>query len=177
MKGHPTWADPGNNKSDDQLPIDKVSFNSADSFFVRLNKLTGKNYRRPTEAEWEYAARGGKYKIGTMYSGSNDGHEFGWFNNKGKSSIVGQKKPNALGIYDMTGNVFELCSDWYHTQGYVSAATQNPTGPNSSDANGRVIRGGYYNSTDIGARVASRSLVAPTYGGAHVGFRVVLPAQ
>jgi formylglycine-generating enzyme required for sulfatase activity len=178
MAGHPTLSNSGNWRDDDQLPIEKVSYYDvigSDGFFARLNAQTGKKYRLPTEAEWEYVARGGKHKSPYKYSGSNDLNEVGWYtgNSGGKTHVVGGKKPNALGVYDMSGNVWEYCSDWHGT--YPSDAQTNPTGPESGTQ--VILRGGYINCSVISGRVTIRGNPLPTAGNNDHGFRVVLPAQ
>lgn len=106
----------GDNPSEmqgDDLPVENVSWNDCQVFISKLNELTGKNYRLPTEAEWEFACRGGKYSKGYKYSGSDNLDEVAWYdvNSEDKTHPVGQKKPNELGLYDMNGNVWELCQD------------------------------------------------------------------
>jgi formylglycine-generating enzyme required for sulfatase activity len=126
-----------------KCPIESVSWNDVQEFIQKLNERTGKNYRLPTEAEWEYAARGGQeggYEY--IYSGSNDLDEVGWYeNNSGfKTHPVGGKKQNTLGLYDMSGNVWELCSDWYSEDYYENSPGKNPQGPLRGSY--RVNRGG-----------------------------------
>lgn len=103
----------------DDLPVEQVNWDECQAFIAKLNKLTGKNYRLPTEAEWEYACRGGKLSKGYKYSGSNDIDEVAWYdgNSEEKSHPVGQKKPNELGLYDMSGNVWEWCQDMHEGEG------------------------------------------------------------
>ena len=128
----------------DKYPMYYVSWNEVQEFIRKLNTLTGKSFRLPTEAEWEYAARGGNKSNGYKFSGSNDANDVAWFNdNSGKMSHpVGTKSPNELGIFDMSGNVWEWCSDWY---GKYSAGNKvNPKGPTTGY--NRVIRGGCYGS-------------------------------
>lgn len=129
-------------------------------------------YRLPTEAEWEYAARGGNQSQGYKYAGSNNLDEVGWYDNNsgGQTHPVGEKKPNELGLYDMSGNVYEWCWDWY---GNYSAEAQNdPAGAEKGDL--RVYRGGsWYNSAGF-CRVSHRgNFFTPDYRGDHIGFRLV----
>lgn len=133
----------GNNPSysiGDNLPVEQVSWDDCQEFISKLNFLTGKNFRLPTEAEWEYAARGGSKSNGYKYSGSNTIENVAWFLNNGssKTHIVGTKSANELGIYDMSGNVYEWCSDFIGN--YSSSAQTNPAGPTTGE--NRVLRGG-----------------------------------
>jgi formylglycine-generating enzyme required for sulfatase activity len=181
-------------KDDDQLPIESVSWEDitgrhgitgadlteVEGYLERLNKLTGKNYRLPTEAEWEYAARGGKHHSPYIYSGSNTPNDIAWYtsNSGGRTHVVGGKNPNALGIYDMSGNINEFCSDYYGENYYSTIANgaTNPTGPTSGSQ--RVIRGGCFRDAVTG-RVSSRAgiYLGPGRRDNVFGFRVVLPAQ
>ena len=133
----------------DECPVEGVSWDDVQNFLKKLNaKYPGKNYRLPTEAEWEYAARGGGRSLGYQYAGSNNIDEVAWhvdnyktdkgFGAQKTTKPVGQKKANELGLYDMSGNVWEWCSDWYGN--YQAAALTNPKGPNSGS--NRVLRGG-----------------------------------
>ena len=141
-------------------------------FLPRLNKITGRTYRLPTEAEWEFAARGGKQSKGYKYSGSDNIGVVAWYtgNSGGKTHQVGTKEPNELGIYDMSGNVWEWCGDWYGS--YSSSAQTNPTGPSSGSS--RVLRGGSWYSDAGGCRVSFRRSNDPSYRSDYNGFRVVL---
>ena len=152
----------------DNNPMVYVSWNEVQEFCQKLSTLTGKKYRLPTEAEWEYAARGGKKSKGYKYSGSNTIDNVAWYcSNSGyKTHPVGQKKPNELGIYDMSGNVYELCSDWYGS--YSSSSQTNPTGPKSGSR--RVYRGGSGDRIPKNCRVATRN-DDPNYS--YLGFRIV----
>lgn len=151
-------------------PIYYVSWEEATEFCRLLSNKTGKTYTLPTEAQWEYAARGGKKADGTKYAGSNMIDAVA--NNSGSSTHpCGTKRANALGIYDMSGNVWEWCKDWYSSS-YPSYDTNNPTGPSSGSA--RVIRGGSWYNNATNCRVANRFVSSPGYRGSDLGFRVVL---
>jgi formylglycine-generating enzyme required for sulfatase activity len=121
-------------------PVEQVSWDDIQTYLAKLNKLTDKNYRLPTEAEWEYAARGGVSSTGTLYAGANGANTVAWNNGNSSSSVheVGTKKANELGIYDMSGNVWEWCSDWFGS--YTESNQTNPTGV--SNGTYRVLRGG-----------------------------------
>ena len=158
--------------SGDSLPVETVNWDSVQIFLAKLNALTGKTFRLPTEAEWEYAARGGNQSQGYKYSGSNNIVEVAWYNGYSgyQTHPVGTKAPNELGLYDMSGNVREWCSDWFGD--YSSAAQTNPTGPTSGEQ--RVIRGGGYNIDAWQCRVSYRSGFSPYFGSNDIGFRLVL---
>lgn len=130
-----------NYDEDLQRPVEQVSWNDCQEFITRLNRLTGKEFRLPTEAEWEYAARGGKKSGGYIYAGSNDPDSVAWFSDDPdfmRTHAVGLKKPNELFLYDMTGNVAEWCQDWYGN--YDSKPQTDPKGPQSGSEH--VYRGG-----------------------------------
>ena len=154
------------------LPVEGVSWNDCQTFITKLNQLTGKNFRLPTEAEWEYAARGGQKSRGYKYAGSNTLSDVAWYtdNSGSKTHPVKQKQANELGLYDMTGNVWEWCQDWYGS--YSSNAQTNPTGPSSGSD--RVFRGGSWYYSASYCRVAYRDYDSPGYRDYNLGFRVVL---
>lgn len=153
----------------DNRPVERVSWNDAQTFCKRLSELTGKHYVLPTEAQWEYAARGGNKSKGYTYSGSNSVDEVAKYNSSGGHANVKSKKPNELGIYDMSGNVREWCSDWYGS--YSSSSQTNPQGPSSGSD--RVLRGGSSGSLASNCRVTNRDYYIPSYTGNVLGFRVV----
>lgn len=153
------------------LPVESVSWDGCQTFIRKLNSLTGKTFRLPTEAEWEYAARGGNKSRGYKYSGSNSIGEVAWYDdNSGRTHTVGTKSPNELGIYDMSGNVYEWCQDWYGS--YSSGSQTNPTGPSSGSF--RVYRGGSWYFNARRCRVSARRGYSPINRDNDLGFRVVL---
>ena len=165
----------GSNPSDfkgDDLPVEEVSWNDCQTFLTKLNALTGRTFRLPTEAEWEYAARGGSKSRGTQYSGSSNLDEVAWYdgNSGSKTHAVKTKKANELGLYDMSGNVYEWCQDWYGS--YSSSAQTNPTGPASGSS--RVSRGGSWNYVARICRSSFRNYCAPGYCYYNLGFRLAL---
>lgn len=153
-------------------PVECVSWIECQEFIERVNKVTGKTYRLPTEAEWEYAARGGNRSNVYKYSGSNDISEVAWFgeNSLLETHVVGKKKANELGIYDMSGNVYEWCSDWYGN--YSSGEQTDPQGPATGSY--RVYRGGSWGNFAKYCRVSDRSSFPPDYKDDILGFRLVL---
>lgn len=156
----------------DNRPVDNVSWNDCQRFISRLNELTGKNYRLPTEAEWEFAARGGNHTQNCIYSGSDYAESVAWHNgNSGNTTHdVGQKQPNELEIYDMSGNVFEWCSDFYGNYSYDDQ--YDPTGPGSSSSNQHVGRGGGYNLGHKLCRVSGRTPGKADYRSNSLGLRL-----
>ena len=156
----------------DNLPVEWVSWNDCQKFISKLNKMTGRRFRLPTEAEWEYAARGGKKSRGYQYSGSSNISDVAWYdgNSGSKTHPVGTKQANELGIYDMSGNVYEWCQDSYVS--YVSASQTNPTGAVSGAF--RVGRGGGWNCIARGCRSAFRYGYAPDDRDSYLGLRLVL---
>ncbi|MCE5194270.1 MAG: SUMF1/EgtB/PvdO family nonheme iron enzyme [Nitrospiraceae bacterium] len=180
----------GNNNSrencrENLCPVDMISWNEIQDFITKLNKKTGKNYKLPTEAQWEYAARSGGKK--EKYAGTSNEEElgdyawydknsgFGFFKN-GKIFPVGQKKPNGLGIYDMSGNVWEWVADWYDENYYKNSPKNNPTGPNNGTE--KVLRGGSQLNGTKHMEASARYSYVPTkqystfYGD--FGFRLLL---
>ena len=154
----------------DNYPVYYVNYNDISAFIIKLNELTGKTYRLPTEAEWEYATRGGKKSQGYKYSGSNTAADVAWLDdNSGRTShSVGTKQANELGIYDMSGNVYEWCSDWYGD--YSSGAQTNPTG--ASGGTYRVRRGGSFVNVARDVRVSFRNYNVPINRDPNLGFRL-----
>ena len=160
----------------ENLPVENVSWDDVQEFIQRLNAATEKNYRLPTEAEWEYAARGGNKSKGYKYSGSNDVDAVVWYsgNSNGTTHAVGTKAPNELGIYDMTGNVDEWCQDWFDIDYYSYSPVNNPTG--ASTGTDRCCRGGGWCWTARQSRVTYRAMTRPNQGtnGEHYGFRLAI---
>ena len=140
-------------------PVEEVSWDDCQTFISKLNSLTGRQFRLPTEAEWEYAARGGNKSKGYKYSGSNDINSVAWYwdNSGNKTHDVATKQPNELGIYDMSGNVWEWCQDWYGS--YSSDNQSNPQGPSSGS--GRVHRSGGRDNDAGSCRSANRRSYGP----------------
>lgn len=153
-------------------PVEEVSWNDCQTFIGRLNELTGKSFRLPTEAEWEFAARGGNQSKGYTYSGSNTIGDVAWFGDTDDNGThdVAMNFPNELGIYDMSGNVYEWCQDWYGS--YGSRSQTNPTGPSSGS--NRVERGGCWDNIASCSRVVSRYSHSPTLAYRNLGFRLAL---
>ena len=156
----------------DNLPVEKVSWDDCQEFISKLNRITGKTFRLPTEAEWEYAARGGKKSRGYQYSGSNNISDVAWYydNSGSETHNVGSKQANELGIYDMTGNVWEWCQDWHDN--YSSSSQVNPTGANSGPF--RVGRGGCWFYAARLCRSSCRFSYAPDTRFYYLGLRLVL---
>ena len=161
----------------DNLPVEQVSWEDCQTFIKKLNRLLskqlgGKRFALPTEAQWEFAARGGNKSKGYTYSGSNNLDDVAWYwDNSGKQTHpVAQKQPNELGLYDMSGNVREWCQDWYVR--YSGNAQTNPQGPAS--APNCVDRGGCWYGNARNCRVSYRSYSAPGNRGFSLGFRLCL---
>jgi formylglycine-generating enzyme required for sulfatase activity len=155
----------------DNYPMEYVSWDDCQMFINKLNQMTGKQFRLPTEAEWEFAARGGNKSGGTKFSGGSEIADVAWFesNSDGSTQPVGQKSPNELGIYDMSGNVWEWCDDWYGN--YSRSAQTNPKGANKGAR--RVLRGGCWRSLPKSCRISFRNYNFPDMGSDGDGFRLV----
>ena len=153
-------------------PVEQVSWNDCQTFVRKLNSLTGQNFKLPTEAQWEYAARGGRKSRSYKYSGSNDVRDVAWHgkDSAGESHPVAIIRANELGIYDMSGNVSEWCNDWYGK--YISGSQTNPTGSYSSSC--RVYRGGSWFSSPGQCRVSSRLGIKPDSRSDTLGLRLAL---
>ncbi len=165
----------GNNPSTmigDELPVNDISWEDADAFAKRLSELTGCSFHLPTEAEWEFAARGGNKSKGYLYAGSNTLNNVAWWNSnsKGTTHDVGTKQPNELGIYDMSGNVWEWCSDWLGN--YSAEALVNPTGPATGKYH--VYHGGSWKTGSDFCRISYRRRTLDGYIKETVGLRVAL---
>ena len=165
----------GNNPSNFKgvkLPVEKVSWNDCQTFITKLNQLTGKQFRLPTEAEWEFAARGGNSSKGYKYAGSDNIGDVAWYtsNSGSKTHDVATKTAKELGIYDMSGNVWEWCQDRYSSSYYSSSVINNPTGPDSGSY--RVHRGGGWGRTAGSCRVSYRHNDSLPYS--QLGFRLAL---
>ena len=156
----------------DNLPVEQVTWNDVSKFIQKLNGKTGKKYRLPTEAEWEFAARGGTLGQGHEYSGNSNIDQVAWFkgNSNNKTQPVGHKSPNALGIYDMSGNVWEWCNDWYGF--YQNTSQTNPAGPNIGFR--KVGRGGSFCDVEQSCRVYSRDYGDLNYRSKALGFRLAI---
>jgi len=174
----------GNNpsyfKEGDNYPVEQVSWRDCQEFIKKLNRRSGSSFRLPTEAEWEYAARsGGKDE---KYAGGNDVDRVAWYDSNSGSFLrknsthpVGTKAANGLGLYDMSGNVWEWCSDWYGSDYYGRSQEHNPTGPASGS--NRVNRGGGWYGKPGWVRSAGRYRFRPAFRDDYLGFRLVSPGR
>ncbi len=149
----------------DNLPVESVSWQDVQEYLIKLNQATGEKYRLPTEAEWEFAAAGGNSTANFLYSGSDNPDEVAWYGAESKNQTypVGQKKPNQLGIYDMSGNVSEWCDDWYRADLATDSTTVREY---------KVQRGGSCGLIDMNCRVTVRGYASPTYFNRFDGFRI-----
>lgn len=164
---------PSHTQGNDSLPVEQVSWNDVQIFISRLSQITGQRFRMPTEAEWEYAARGGQKGHGYVFPGANsDLNAIAWYGSNADNHThpVGQKKPNELGLYDMAGNVWEWCSDWMAE--YPAEAQDNPKGPKDGDH--KILRGGCMTSPSWGLTVSDRCWYQPDRGYGFHGVRLVL---
>jgi formylglycine-generating enzyme required for sulfatase activity len=168
----------------DDLPVESVSWDDIQVFLTKLNKKTGKRYRLPTETEWEYAAKGGRYskEFPFIYSGSNNLNEVGWSdgNSHEETKHVGLKSPNLLDIHDMSSNVQEWCSDWYSSyESRIESTTKNPStgildNPiGAVEGSYRVLRGGHWFAPAEVCRNSFRYYVTPSHRDFNIGFRLV----
>lgn len=155
----------------EENPVENVSWHDCKTFIDKLNQSTGLQFSLPTEAQWEYAARGGVKSKKYIYSGSNTPEEVAWVIENSRATVmpVGQKKPNELGIFDMSGNVYEWCEDFYNK--YSDAEQKNPIVLNIG--NTKIVRGGSYNHEQKRARISYRGSFDPTYADSKIGFRLV----
>lgn len=167
--GRKDWRNPGYSQ-DNEYPVVCVSWNDANAFRKWLAMKTGKNYRLPTEAEWEYAARSGGAK--EKYSGGNDIDRVAWYSSNagGRAHAVGVKTPNGLGIHDMSGNVWEWVQDWYGEKYYSERSRNNPEGPHGGTS--RVLRGGSWYDVARDSRTSNRYGGDPDGRGNVSGFRL-----
>ena len=169
-------SNPSANSSNVLCPVESVTWNMCKTFITKLNQMTGQNFRMPTEAEWEFAARGGHKSNGYKYAGSNDINEVAWYedNSSNMTHQVATKAPNELGLYDMSGNVWEWCSDWYGS--YSNTTTQtNPQGPSSGT--NKVRRGGDFSFPAEYCSVSSRNKLEPTFVFNNVGLRLAMSCE
>ena len=172
MGSNPSYFKKGGN-----YPVEQVSWNDAQGFIERLSRQAGRKYRLPTEAEWEYAARsGGKREKYAGTSGKNELGDYAWYtsNSGGSTRPAGQKKPNGLGLYDMGGNVWEWCADWYTEGYYRNSPKNNPTGPDAGQF--RVLRGGSWFDNARNVRASYRYGYNPSDGD-DSGFRLAGPPR
>ena len=169
MGSNPSYFERGDN-----YPVEQVSWDDCKNFINTLNAQSGSTFRLPTEAEWEYAARSGGQE--EKYAGGDDLDSLGWYgdNSGDKTHEAGTKAPNGLGIYDMSGNVWEWCSDWYAYDYYANSPVDNPQGPSSGSY--RVGRGGSCLDRALRCRAAGRNYFTPAIGHRNLGFRLVLSA-
>ena len=180
MGSNPSYYSSRNNFATNlQRPVECVSWNDCQTFITKLNQLTGRTFRLPTEAEWEFAARGGNKSQGYKYSGSNNLDDVAWYwfsipsqadGRKDGTQTVATKAPNELGLYDMSGNVWEWCQDWYGS--YSSDAQIDPVGPSTGSS--RVMRGGSWVNFDYSCLVSYRAPNVPTNMSYYHGLRLAL---
>lgn len=156
----------------DNYPAYRISYDEVETFIGKLNEYTGLRFSLPTEAQWEYAAKGGKDTYYSLYAGGGNVLEVAWIDsNSDKCSEVGKKDANGLGIYDMSGNVWEMCQDWYYD--YTEEAVTDPVGEEYNQGY-KVFRGGSWNTNAQQARVTARYRQGIHYRDYNTGFRLVI---
>ena len=167
-------TNPSRWQNDPQNPVERVNWYDCQTFINQLNALTGMQFRLPTEAEWEFAARGGNKTQGFLYAGNSNIDMVGWYsgNAGGRTHAVANKQANELGLFDMTGNVSEWVQDWYAEDYYSNSPVNNPTGPETGTS--RVDRGGNWYFDAFSCRVAHRYAMPPTAVYDNIGFRLAL---
>ena len=181
VMGTEPWKDEILVKEGANYPASYVSWEDTQEFCRRLSQKEGRTYRLPTEAEWEYACRAGSETVYSFGDNASKLGDFGWFDDRADSideeyaHLVGQKRANDFGLFDMHGNVFEWCSDWYDEDYYKSSRSTDPNGASSGSF--RVKRGGSWYFRAMGGRSASRSWHTPTRRSGHLGFRLVSVSQ
>ena len=156
----------------DNYPAYRISYNEVETFIGKLNEYTGLRFSLPTEAQWEYAAKGGKDTYYSLYAGGGNVLEVAWIDsNSDKCSEIGKKDANGLGLYDMSGNVWEMCQDWYYD--YTEEAVTDPVGEEYNQGY-KVFRGGSWNTNAQQARVTARYRQGIHYRDYNTGFRLVI---
>ena len=173
MGENPLWSEEYG-KGDD-YPANFISYKQAQQFISLLNKYSGLEFRMPTEAEWEYAACGGKHSHEYLFCGSNNANEVAWHNgnSNGRMHVIETLSPNELGLYNMSGNVWEWCSDWYGS--YTSNTENNPTGPSTGTK--RVVRGGSFTYEAKYCRCKTRNCLPEANQSVAVGLRLAINAN
>ncbi len=173
-------SNPSQFKNGATYPVENVKWDDAQEFIGKLNDMTGKRFRLPTEAEWEYAARsGGRREKWAGTNSESELWEYAWYSgdSDGRTHPVGQKRPNGLQLYDMSGNVWEWIQDWYDKDYYRSSPKNNPQGPGRLMTY-RALRGGSWNDVPKHTRMSNRSgAIGPRSRNPFTGFRLVLPSQ
>lgn len=172
---------PSSHENCPECPVENISWYDIQQFIQKLNALSGLNCNLPTEAQWEYAAKGGKYHQGYQFAGTNEDslNGYSWYRGNpncfGETKKVGGLKPNELGLYDMAGNVHEGCVDWFDYYYYTPALADNPAGPDSLPSTiFKVCRGGAFNREAQSSRVCKRGKWEPIDPCDNIGFRLVL---